>query len=88
MATMNISLPEKLKDFVEERVAEGRYSNASDFMRDLIRKDQERLAMIAEVQYELDEGEASGFVPFIRKDMEARLGKLAKAHQSRKKRAA
>lgn len=88
MATMNISLPERLKDFVEERVAQGSYSNASDFMRDLIRKDQERIAMVAEIQQALDEGEASGFVPFVRKDMERRLDKLAKVHRQSKKNAA
>jgi antitoxin ParD1/3/4 len=88
MATMNISLPNKLKSFVEERVAEGRYSNASDFMRDLIRKDQERQAMVTEVQQALDEGEASGFVPFVREDMERRLGDLAKTHRQSKKNAA
>jgi antitoxin ParD1/3/4 len=88
MATMNISLPDKLKDFVEERVAEGRYSNASDFMRDLIRKDQERQAAVSEIQQALDEGEASGFVPFVREDVERRLDELAKSHRLGKKNAA
>jgi antitoxin ParD1/3/4 len=64
MATMNISLPEKLKKFVEDRVSEGNFSNASDFMRDLIRRDQGRQAAIQEINQLLAEGEASGFVPF------------------------
>jgi len=41
MATMNISLPDKLKAFVEDRVAEGNYANVSDYVRDVLRKQQE-----------------------------------------------
>ena len=43
-ATMNISLPETLKKYVKERVKEGSFSNPSDFVRALIRGDQERQA--------------------------------------------
>ena len=43
-ATMNISLPDTLKAYVKERVREGRYSNPSDYIRALIRTDQERAA--------------------------------------------
>ena len=60
MATMNISLPVKMKEWVESRAASGTYSNASDYVRDLIRRDQERSAYIAHVQVSVDEGEASG----------------------------
>jgi antitoxin ParD1/3/4 len=42
--SLNISLPEGLKAFVKEQVAEGRYSTPSDYVRDLIRSDQKRLA--------------------------------------------
>ncbi len=42
MATMNVSLPSPMKEWVEGKTAEGRYSNASDYVRDLIRRDQER----------------------------------------------
>lgn len=40
MATMNISLPDPMKTWVEEQVSTGHYSNASDYVRDLIRRDQ------------------------------------------------
>lgn len=40
MATMNISLPEELKTFVDEQVA-GRYSTSSEYVRELIRKEQD-----------------------------------------------
>jgi antitoxin ParD1/3/4 len=42
MATMNISLPDSLRDFVESRVNEGGYSTASEYFRDLVRSDQKR----------------------------------------------
>ena len=45
MTTMNISLPEELKDFVDTQVAECGYGSTSEYLRDLIRKqrDVERL---------------------------------------------
>jgi antitoxin ParD1/3/4 len=42
MGTMNISLPDALKDFVDEQVKRG-YGTSSEYVRELIRKDQERL---------------------------------------------
>jgi antitoxin ParD1/3/4 len=44
METMNISLPEPLKDFVEQQVVQGGYSTASEYVRALIRDDQKRKA--------------------------------------------
>ncbi len=41
MATMNVSLPDLMKEWVEEQIRTGHYSNASDYVRDLIRRDQE-----------------------------------------------
>ena len=60
MSTMNISLPEQMKAFAEAQAKDGRYANVSDYMRDLIRKDQERRQAIAEIQALIDEGLASG----------------------------
>lgn len=60
MATMNVSLPQQMKDWVDEQVATGRYANASDYVRDLVRRDQARAASIAKLQALVDEGRASG----------------------------
>lgn len=60
MATMNVSLPDAMKDWVEGRAQTGRYSNASDYVRDLIRRDQERQAKIAAMQKLVDEAIESG----------------------------
>ncbi len=42
MTTMNISLPEALKSFVDEQVDGGRYGTSSEYIRQLIRRDQDR----------------------------------------------
>ena len=42
MATMNISLPEPLKTFVDEQVAGGSYGTSIEYVRALIRNDQDR----------------------------------------------
>ena len=60
MATMNVSLPDPMKEWVEAQTETGRYSNASDYVRDLIRRDQERAGAIAQLQQLVDEGLASG----------------------------
>jgi antitoxin ParD1/3/4 len=44
MQTMNISLPDPLKDFIDRQVAEGRYSSVSEYIRELIRDDEKRKA--------------------------------------------
>lgn len=60
MATMNISLPDQMKTWVEEQAQSGRYGNASDYVRDLIRRDQDRQAGLDDLQAIIDKGMASG----------------------------
>ena len=57
MATLNISLPDAMREWIDAQVESGEYANASDYVRDLIRHSQQereslRLALI--------EGENSG----------------------------
>lgn len=40
---MNVSLPEAMKSFVDEQVVERGYGTSSEYVRELIRKDQQRL---------------------------------------------
>lgn len=61
MATMNISLPDKMKEWVEAQVATGKFGNASDFIRDLIRKELEKGNTKAWLEAEIEKGYASGF---------------------------
>ena len=44
MQTMNISLPDPMKQYVEEQVSAGAYSSASEYVRELVRADQKRHA--------------------------------------------
>ncbi|TIX90383.1 type II toxin-antitoxin system ParD family antitoxin [Rhizobium sp. P44RR-XXIV] len=60
MATMNVSLPDPMKDWVEAQARTGRYSNASDYVRDLIRRDQARSDKVAAMQRFVDDGLNSG----------------------------
>lgn len=60
MATMNISLPDAMKAWVESQTRTGRYGNSSDYVRDLIRRDQERAEKVAAMQRLVEEGRASG----------------------------
>ena len=57
MATMNISLPDPVSEWIEERIRSGQYANASDYIRDLIRDDRERRERLVRA---LVEGEQSG----------------------------
>jgi antitoxin ParD1/3/4 len=57
MATMNVSLTNGLKDWVEAQVKTGRYANSSDYVRDLIRRDQETKDALIDA---LEVGAASG----------------------------
>ena len=45
MSTMNISLPDTLKSFVDKQVSQGGYGTSSEYVRELIRKDQDRLRL-------------------------------------------
>lgn len=47
MTTMNISLPDGLKSFVDEQVQERGYGTSSEYVRELIRRDQERVRLRA-----------------------------------------
>ena len=60
MAQMNISIPEKLKAFVETRVADGEYASTSDYLRDLVRQDQRRQRALEELRAEIQAGINSG----------------------------
>jgi antitoxin ParD1/3/4 len=60
MATMNVSLPDQMKEWVEAQAESGRYANASDYVRDLIRRDQEKAEKIAHWTRLVEEARASG----------------------------
>jgi antitoxin ParD1/3/4 len=79
MQTMNISLPDPLKEFVDHQIAEGRYSSVSEYVRELIRDDEKRKAQerLEALLLEGLESEESGLTrddfDDIRKEAVARL---------------
>ncbi|RMG32373.1 MAG: type II toxin-antitoxin system ParD family antitoxin [Gammaproteobacteria bacterium] len=83
MATMNISLPDAMKQWVERQAHSGRYSNASDYVRDLIRRDQDRAAKIAHMQALIDDGIASGTGNSDMNELRSTARKLAQSRSSR-----
>lgn len=60
MATMNISLPDQMKAWVEAQTEDGKYANSSDLIRDLIRREQIKQEKIATLNEKIEEGFASG----------------------------
>ncbi|MFV0645871.1 MAG: type II toxin-antitoxin system ParD family antitoxin [Sphingomonadaceae bacterium] len=60
MATMNVSLPDPMKAWAEGRLQDGSFGNMSDYVRHLIRRDQERQSAIGVLQNAIDEGISSG----------------------------
>ena len=60
MATMNISVPDPMKDWVQSQVDTGAYANTSDYVRDLIRQDQQQRNKLAVLQAAITAGIESG----------------------------
>lgn len=70
MSQLNVSIPPALRSWVDYRVAEGRYSSASDLVRDLLRRDQEAAEDEAEwLRGLIAEGLASGVIEKDAKDV-------------------
>ncbi len=60
MATMNISLPDPMRDWVQTQIKAGQYSSGSDYVRDLIRRDKEKREKHEALQKAITEGLESG----------------------------
>ena len=56
MAQMNISIPDKLKAWVESRVADGSYASSSDYLRDLVRQDQREREALKRLRADIQAG--------------------------------
>lgn len=82
MATMNVSLPDPLKQFVDEEVREGGFASTSDYMRDLIRQRQREKASEF-LRRLIAEGLASGPATPIEPDYFERMRERAKARSQK-----
>jgi antitoxin ParD1/3/4 len=57
--TMSFALPESMRDYIDNRVAAGNYGNTSEYIRDLVRRDQEEQAK-KRLRDLIEDGLASG----------------------------
>ena len=86
MQTMNISLPDQLKEFVDHQVGSGRYSTVSEYVLDLIREDERRAAQ-EKLEALLVEGiQSSQPTEMTRQDWEDIRREALKQFESRKSR--
>lgn len=80
---MNISLPDAMKDWEEAQARTGRYNNASNYVRDLIRRDQEPADSLADLQALLTKGLESGISERAIDDVLKAAHQLAKTARAR-----
>lgn len=76
MPTMNISLPDHLRAYVDEQVASGKYTSASEYVRELVRLDQrnrERERIELQVLEGLQSGEGMEMTPKMWEDLRLKL---------------
>ena len=87
MQTMNISLPDQLKDFVDEQVGSGRDSSVSEYVRELIRDDERRKAqekLEALLMEGIQSGKPTGMTRRDWEDVRRQAMKQFEARKSRK----
>ena len=63
MASMNVSVPKSMRDWVQSRIESGEYASVSDYIRDLIRRDQNALARqlkVDDIRQTIEESRAMG----------------------------
>ena len=60
MATMTLSLPDPMKDWIETQIQAGDYATPSDYVHDLIQRDRDRKERTTALQKLIDDAEASG----------------------------
>jgi antitoxin ParD1/3/4 len=80
---MNISLPQSLKEWVEQQISERGYNTASEFVRDVLRREQARARIDARLIEAIESGPAT---PMTRKDWVAIRRKGLMRVAARKKR--
>ena len=83
MATIKITIPEKMQKYVEERLTEAAYNNASEYFRDLIREDQKRRAE-ARLEDMLLSGMESAAIEWTKEDIE-RMKNAARERSAKKR---
>lgn len=84
MATLTVSLPETMKDWIEAQVEDGTFASASDYLSDLVRRDQEDQIRdhderLEEIRRIVDEADASGISTRTMQEIFAEAEQIARA---------
>lgn len=79
MPSMSVSLFDKMRGFIKSRVESGDYHNEIEYIRDLIRRDQERLSNEDALEHALLAAEAGGFVLTSAQDIKNEVKQRLKA---------
>jgi len=84
--TLNISLPKNLRKWVDDQVADGGYGSASEFFRDLVRRERDRKShQLEEIETKLLEGLQSGpATPMTKRDWHSLQDKIKKKSARRR----
>jgi len=81
MATMTVSLPDPMKDWIESQIQKGDYASVSDYVRDLVRRDRDRrehILSLDELRAKLAQSQDSGISERTIDEIFAEAQKLAK----------
>lgn len=82
MATLNISIPDNMKQWINTQIKSGKYSSASDYMRDLVRSDQRGFQELDDMLIAgLNSGETT---PFDMQETKAKAQLRLQEHNSKK----
>jgi antitoxin ParD1/3/4 len=77
MSSMSVSLSDKMRGFIKGRVESGDYNNESEYIRDLVRRDQVRLnneeMLLAELNAAMASGISDKTLPDIMREVKQRL---------------
>jgi antitoxin ParD1/3/4 len=76
--TMNISLPETLREFVEEAVSDGGYSSVSEYMRELVRRAKSEKDLEERLLSALESTDLGGVGPQFFDDLKERARQAAR----------
>lgn len=79
MLRKTITISETMEDWIKSQIETGRYGNDSEYMRDLIRRDQDRVQAEAQLRGLIQEGLESGVSDAKADDIRARVKKRLKA---------
>lgn len=80
MASLNISLPQALKDYVEDQVSGGSYSTPSEYLRELLRRDQQQKAQERLDTLLLEAIESGEPIPVTAEHIESKRRQLIARH--------